>query len=106
MICGTCFSSAVALGMEQISGYKNNDTDSTVHAADGIYEDIHERDPELVDLVTTASLYKERNYTETKIFTHYLHSLERENNLPYGIMMNLMKAESGGKLYAADGTIL
>ncbi len=106
MICGTCFSSAVALGMEQISGYKKNNADGSVDTTDVAYEDIDETDPELAELVTTASINKERNYAETEIFTDYLHSLEGKNNLPYGIMVNLMKAESGGKLYAADGTIL
>ncbi len=99
---GTCFSAAVALGMEPISKYTENDVDNT----DVAYEDIDETDPDLVDLVATASTNKERNYAETEIFTDYLHSLEAKNNLPYGIMINLMKAESGGKLYAADGTIL
>ena len=92
--------------MEQISGYKKNSTDSTENTTNLGYEEIDETDPDLVDLVTTASTNKERNYIETEIFTDYLHSLEGKNNLPYGIMINLMKAESGGKLYAADGTII
>ena len=92
--------------MEQISGYKKNNADGSVDTTDVAYEDIDETNPELVELVTTASINKERNYAETEIFINYLHSLEGKNNLPYGIMVNLMKAESGGKLYAADGTIL
>ena len=66
------------------------------------YENIDETDPELVRLST----WPNEHYAENEKFKKYLHTLEGKNGLPYGIMLNLMKAESGGMLYKADGTTI
>jgi len=62
------------------------------------YENIDETDDEL----TRLAAWPNENYTENQKFKQYLHTLEGKNSLPYGIIFNLMKTESWGKLYKAD----
>jgi len=67
------------------------------------YEDIDETDTELIRLVS----WPNESYSSNARFVKYLYTLEWKNNLPYSIMLNLMKQESSGQLYKTDGkTIL
>lgn len=58
-------------------------------------ESIDENNPEIKRLAN----WPDENYSENPEFVRYLHHLEDQNQLPYSIMLNLMKQESGGKLY-------
>lgn len=87
------------LGLLTLSDFTNisNSSDQVLS-----YDAVDETDPELVRLSTGPN----ENYAENEKFKQYLHTLEANNNLPYGIMLNLMKAESGGLLYKNDGTTI
>lgn len=63
---------------------------------------IGENDPELLRLAT----WPNESYSTNTKFVQYLHTLEQNNGLPYGIMLNLMITESWGKLYRADWTTI
>jgi len=80
--------------------------DSTIAETpvDTSYEDIQETDPELVKLTTVPA--PNESYSANTAFVKYLHTLEAKNGLAYGVMLNLMKAESWGQLYKTDGTTI
>ncbi len=92
------FIEGVNIGLLTISDFRNTSNNlSSWHKYS--YEVVEETDTELMRL----SAGPNEHYAENKKFTQYLHTLEGKNNLPYGIILNLMKTESGGQLYKEDG---
>jgi hypothetical protein len=53
-------------------------------------EYVDENDPELLRLATGPN----ESYSTNTKFIHYLHTLEKNSGLPYGIILNLMITES------------
>ncbi|MEI6117965.1 MAG: hypothetical protein WCP92_01585 [bacterium] len=78
------------MGLLSIVDFKDSTIAET--PVDSSYEDIDETDPELVKL--TAVPAPNESYSANTTFVKYLHTLEAENGLAYGVMLNLMKQES------------
>ena len=92
----------INVGLLSIVDFKDSTIAET--PVDSSYEDIDETDPELVKL--TAVPAPNESYSANTTFVKYLHTLEAENGLAYGVMLNLMKQESWGQLYKTDGTTI